>query len=256
MKIIVGIVLIILQLIGIIGNAQNGYEFRLSFENINVFFYDLFSLLGYFLIGLIGLLLLISGLVEYRKFVKQSQCKNEEGTSPVSENIIEDNNEDKQSEENNFSNPVVDPHNEVEDKSTNSKPKTKKLLQSKSFLVAICILLCIVSYVFLLNHVFTDTNTRTTYICYTTKTGTHYHSEDCKYLNTSYETTVYEASKIYKACEYCNPYKGANRTTVTLTERNYIAPILICVPISVTVFIILLIVGKHIGKQEDANTNS
>lgn len=64
---IIGAVLIILQILSLAGNAKAGIGIQLSFNSIGVFVYDLFSLIGYCLVGIVGLVLLISGIVAYRK---------------------------------------------------------------------------------------------------------------------------------------------------------------------------------------------
>lgn len=120
------------------------------------------------------------------------------------------------------------------------KPDTPKennlmnLFASKRIAAVLSILLCIALY---LSFLLAFTTKRDTYICYTTKTGTHYHSAICSYLNTAYETTVYEASRKYKPCNYCNPCVEQYKTTIT--DRNYIIPIFISIPISAAVFLLL-----------------
>lgn len=108
------------------------------------------------------------------------------------------------------------------------------IITSKRIAAVISIVLCAVLYLSFLSAFATK---RDTYICYTTKTGTHYHSATCTYLNTAYETTVYEASRKYKPCDYCNPCVEKYETTIT--DRNYIVPIFISVPISAAVFFLL-----------------
>ena len=78
-------------------------------------------------------------------------------------------------------------------------------LQYKRLALTISVLLCAILYLAFITLVFTEKTSRDTYICYTTKTGTHFHAATCNHLNTAYETTVYEASKDYKPCKYCNP---------------------------------------------------
>jgi hypothetical protein len=112
--------------------------------------------------------------------------------------------------------------------------KLLNMVISKRFAAVISIVLCAVLYLSFLS-VFTTK--RDTYICYTTKTGECFHSATCQYLNTAYETTVYEASKKYKVCKYCNPCVEQYETT--LTERNYFIPFLISVPISAAVYLLL-----------------
>ena len=108
------------------------------------------------------------------------------------------------------------------------------LITSKRIAAIISIVLCAVLYLSFLS---AFTTKRDTYICYTTKTGTHYHSATCSYLDTAYETTVYEASRKYKPCKYCNPCIEQYKTTIT--DRNYIIPIFVSVPISAAVFFLL-----------------
>ena len=119
----------------------------------------------------------------------------------------------------------------------------------KKLALIISLLLCVILYLSFLTLAFTEKTNRDTYICYTTKTGTHFHSATCKYLNTSYETTVYEASKKYIKCKYCNPFYENNKTTITVYERNYLAPALISIPISTMIYFILIY-----EKQDNSNT--
>lgn len=113
------------------------------------------------------------------------------------------------------------------------------IITSKRIAAIISILLCIALYLSFLS---AFTTKRNTYICYTTKTGECFHSATCIYLNTAYETTVYEASQKYKACKYCNPCVEQYETTVTL--RNYTVPALISVPVSAAVFLLLTLKKK------------
>ena len=108
------------------------------------------------------------------------------------------------------------------------------IITSKRIAAVISLVLCAALYLSFLS---AFTTKRDTYICYTTKTGTHFHSATCKYLNTAYETTVYEASQKYKPCNYCNPCIEQYETTITY--RNYVIPIFISVPISGAVFLLL-----------------
>lgn len=112
--------------------------------------------------------------------------------------------------------------------------KILDMITSKRIAGVISILLCVTLYLSFLS---AFTTKKDTYICYTTKTGECFHSATCNYLNTAYETTVYEASQKYKACKYCNPCIEQYKTTIT--ERNYIIPAVISVPISAVVFVLL-----------------
>jgi hypothetical protein len=111
---------------------------------------------------------------------------------------------------------------------------------SKRIGAAISLLLCITLYLSFLSAFSTK---RDTYICYITNTGTHYHSATCSYLDTAHETTVYEASRKYKPCKYCNPCVEQYKTTIT--DRNYIIPIFVSVTISAAVFFLLTYKKKN-----------
>jgi hypothetical protein len=124
---------------------------------------------------------------------------------------------------------------------TEKEQKTKNALTSKRIAAVISILLCIALYLTFLTTIFT--NKIDTYICYTTKTGECFHAPTCAYLNTAYETTVYEACRDYRACTRCNPCVEQYKTTII--ERNYVIPILISAPISGAVFLLLTYKKKN-----------
>lgn len=122
---------------------------------------------------------------------------------------------------------------------TTEQPKweepVKQTFISKRIAAVVSFLLCITLYLAFLTTVFTIK--RDTYICYTTNNGDLYHAATCVYLNTSYETTIYEACRDYKRCTHCNPSIEQYKTTIT--ERNYVAPLLVSVPLSGVVFLLL-----------------
>lgn len=60
-RIIVGVILIVLQIMSLAGNANVGMIFQLSS------LYDITYLIGYFLVGIVGVVLLISGIVSCLK---------------------------------------------------------------------------------------------------------------------------------------------------------------------------------------------
>ena len=99
---------------------------------------------------------------------------------------------------------ISETHKDVSKENTENPPSREvlSLPNSKRIAAIISLVLCTVLYLSFLS---AFTTKRDTYICYTTKTGTHFHSATCTYLNTAYETTVYEASRKYKPCNYCNP---------------------------------------------------
>ena len=120
-----------------------------------------------------------------------------------------------------------------------AKNKAVKGMLSKRVAAIISLLLCAVLY---LSFLFAFSSKRDTYICYTTKTGECFHAATCRYASkTAYETTVYEACRKYKPCNYCNPCVKLYETTITV--RDYVTPIIISVPVSAAVYV-LLTVGK------------
>ena len=118
------------------------------------------------------------------------------------------------------------------------------ILTSKRIAGTISIILCLVMYLLFLSAFTTE---RDTYICYTTKTGECFHSMTCQYINTAYETTVYEACKSYKPCKYCNPCVEKYKTTIK--DRNYVIPIVISAPVSIFVFFLLTFKTKKTKNQ-------
>ena len=66
--IIFGIVLIVLQLISLEGTmVSGGLTYFSNVTNIQVFIYDLLGFIGYFLVGIIGVVLILSGALSLRK---------------------------------------------------------------------------------------------------------------------------------------------------------------------------------------------
>lgn len=109
--------------------------------------------------------------------------------------------------------------------------KIMKILTSKRIAAIVAILICITLYFALLSNVFTTK--QDTYTCYIV--NGQIHDINCYELdkNNPVETTVYEAIKH-------NKIHGCNFTNqTTLTQKNYVAPILISAPISALVYFIL-----------------
>lgn len=112
--------------------------------------------------------------------------------------------------------------------------KLLNMLTSKRFAAVISILLCVFLYFALLTTAFsTKVNT---YICYTQSKDDQFHDITCWQLkgNSVEETTVYHVSESHVRCEHCKP-----SDKITITDRNYIIPIIISVPISAAVFLLL-----------------
>ena len=66
-RIIFGIILVILQLMSIAGNAKAGIGIQISFDSLAVFLYDLIFLVSSNCVGIIGIILLVSGVRAYTK---------------------------------------------------------------------------------------------------------------------------------------------------------------------------------------------
>lgn len=79
-RIIVGIVLIAINILAIAMDLKYGNKIGLYFDNIQVFFYSLFYLIGYFLNGILGTILLVFGVRAYIKSNKGSVLKNKKST--------------------------------------------------------------------------------------------------------------------------------------------------------------------------------
>ena len=157
-------------------------------------------------------------------------------------------NEVKKEQEQKINQPEIEEHKTVEKSNILfDKIHTKKLA------LIISLLLCVILYLSFLSFAFTEKTNRDTYICYTTKTGDCFHAITCSYVkNSSYETTVYEASKKYRKCSNCNPCYANNKTTITVYERNYFAPALISIPISVIIYFALINEKKESTEGDDS----
>lgn len=109
--------------------------------------------------------------------------------------------------------------------------KIMKIITSKRIAAIIAILLCITLYFALLSNVFTTK--QDTYTCYIV--DGQIHDINCYELDKKnpVETTVYEAIKDNQihGCDFTNQ--------TTITQKNYVVPLLISTPISVLVYFIL-----------------
>lgn len=128
------------------------------------------------------------------------------------------------------------------------KAKIRELIRKiQNLAIPVSLVLCLILYFSFLTFAFTEKNYIDTYICYTTKTGECYHAAYCGYLyRSSYETTVYEAKKKnYRSCSRCNPCQDRYETSIIVKKRNYIAPALISIPISVATYFVLIKTNKE-----------
>lgn len=66
-RIIIGVFLILLQTISVIGNASAGVGIQISFSSVAVLVYDIIGLVSYFFVGIVGCLLLFSGIIAFVK---------------------------------------------------------------------------------------------------------------------------------------------------------------------------------------------
>lgn len=74
-RIIIGCILIGFQLLSVIGNSLTGNHLGISFTSIYAFIGDLISLLTYYFSGILGVILLISGLIIYNRKDKTLEKK-------------------------------------------------------------------------------------------------------------------------------------------------------------------------------------
>ena len=65
-RIILGAILIILQLMSFVGNAQAGNGIQISFDSLGVFLYSIIFLVSYCFFGIMGVVLLIFGIRAYK----------------------------------------------------------------------------------------------------------------------------------------------------------------------------------------------
>ena len=115
------------------------------------------------------------------------------------------------------------------------------MLTSKRVAAIVSLLLCIALY---LSFLFAFSTTRDTYVCFIEEETGIFHCLSHGYGYT--ESNVYEAQKKYSPCSqqgclnaiYNENYK------ITIEEKNYIAPILISLPISVAVYVLLTVDKK------------
>lgn len=66
-RIVIGAAMIVFQVVMLIANLRTGTQPGFSLDSASAFFYDLFCWLGYFLIGAIGIILLVRGILAYKK---------------------------------------------------------------------------------------------------------------------------------------------------------------------------------------------
>lgn len=66
-RIIIGAVLTILQIMSIAGNAKTGSGIQISFSSLGVMVFDLIYLASYWFIGVLGVIILVSGIMAYLK---------------------------------------------------------------------------------------------------------------------------------------------------------------------------------------------
>lgn len=65
-RIALGASLVILQIVSFLGNAKAGTGFQISFSSPGVLLYDLIVLVSYCFLGIVGVILLVSGIIAGR----------------------------------------------------------------------------------------------------------------------------------------------------------------------------------------------
>lgn len=89
-RVIVGLILIILQVMSVVGNALagTGRSIQISFDTLALFVSDLIFLISYFFVGIVGAILIISGLIARSKGEQNDQPPKEEVA--IKKNVEED----------------------------------------------------------------------------------------------------------------------------------------------------------------------
>lgn len=82
-RIIIGCILIFFQLLSVIGNSLTGNHLGIHFTSFYAFLGDLITLLSYYSIGIIGTILLISGIVVYNHKEDSSNKKEKRKNSTL-----------------------------------------------------------------------------------------------------------------------------------------------------------------------------
>lgn len=119
-------------------------------------------------------------------------------------------------------------------------------LTSKRMAAIISLLLCMILY---LSSLSVFSKSQDTYICYIDKKEGTFHIPECAYAGkNAFESTMYEAQKHYSHC-ICRPSIYDERYKVTITVRDYVTPLIISVPASITVYVLLTI-----GKKKPEST--
>ena len=86
-RIILGCTLIMLQVLSIMGNAKIGISYALDFSNTYTLFYSVLYLFGSCLVGIIGIILLVSGLLAKHRPSKETTYPLNEKCHPVEPNV-------------------------------------------------------------------------------------------------------------------------------------------------------------------------
>lgn len=66
-RIVFGILMILTQCISLAGNAKAGVGIQFSMDTLATLAFDLGFILSYFFVGIVGVILLVSGIVAYVK---------------------------------------------------------------------------------------------------------------------------------------------------------------------------------------------
>ena len=87
-RIVIGAILAVFQLMSLLGNAKSGVEIQLSFDSLAVFMYDLIFAVSYCFVGIVGVVLLISGIIARRKGEAKSEPPKEDTDNTVITNEV------------------------------------------------------------------------------------------------------------------------------------------------------------------------
>lgn len=96
-RIMLGASLVVLQIMSFFGSAKTGTDIHLSFDSVALFVYDMIGLISYCFVGIIGAILLISGVRAYTTGEHQTPIAEDEVAqetndeiSQESEDVLED----------------------------------------------------------------------------------------------------------------------------------------------------------------------
>jgi hypothetical protein len=89
-RIILGASLVVLQIMSFFGSAKTGIDIHLSFDSFALFAYDMIGLISCCFVGIIGAILLISGVRAYATGEQQTPIAENEVTQETNDEISQE----------------------------------------------------------------------------------------------------------------------------------------------------------------------